>query len=161
MVVSKQRHGREQGFTMIELAVTVAILAVIAAIALPRFPDFVANYQLRRGVRGLVTQLNKMKVEAIRQNARTVMLINETNDTYTVFVDNNSENWALDTAEEGVVTDLGLLGLDISSNLTSSSTGFNGRGFQARATGGTITISTGNGNSQNVIISSVGSFRVN
>ncbi|MCG8567845.1 MAG: GspH/FimT family protein [Desulfobacterales bacterium] len=135
-------------------------MGIITAIALPQLPDIIDNYQLRRSVRGLMSQLNQMKLQAVKENARTVILIDEDNDSYTVFLDDDSENWALDDDEEGTVTDLSVMDQEITTTLVSDYTGFNGRGLQARATGGSITITASNGSSQRIVISSIGSFRV-
>ncbi len=150
-----------KGFTLIEMVIAVTIMAILASITIPQLPDLLANYRLRRSVREMMTQLNRMKLLAIKENSRTVILFDEANDTYTIFLDNNMENWQLDNAENGVVTDLGEQGLEVSTNLVSDYTGFNGRGFQDRAIGGTITVTASNGNSQSIIISSIGTFRVN
>lgn len=42
--------NRSHGFTLIELMIVVAIIAILAAIALPAYQDFVARAQVAEGV---------------------------------------------------------------------------------------------------------------
>ena len=59
---------REHGFTLIELMVTIAVLAIIVTLAAPSFQATIENNRLTSQANELVTALALARSEAVRRN---------------------------------------------------------------------------------------------
>lgn len=72
-----QRSGHARmtsgGFTLVELMITVAVFAIVAAIAAPAMQALVAASRLNGATSELVTALQLARSEAIRRNARVMV----------------------------------------------------------------------------------------
>ena len=64
----------ERGLTVIELMVTVAVAAVLAALAVPAFNSFVLNDRGVAQINSLVTSFNYARSEAIKQHLSGVVV---------------------------------------------------------------------------------------
>ena len=63
----------ERGFTLIELMVTVSVLAILLAVAAPSFSEFVAGQKVKTAANDLTTALILARSEAIKRNADIVV----------------------------------------------------------------------------------------
>jgi type IV pilus assembly protein PilE len=68
-VDSYKQRNQNRGFTLIELMVTVAILAILAAIALPSYSDYVLRGRLVEAMSTLAG--HRVKMEQFYQDNRT------------------------------------------------------------------------------------------
>jgi len=57
---------REQGFTLLELMITIIILSVLLGLAIPGFSSWLPNYRLRGAARDLYSNLQLAKAGAIK-----------------------------------------------------------------------------------------------
>jgi type IV fimbrial biogenesis protein FimT len=72
-VVSDPRAGQQRGFTLMELIVTMAVAAILVAIAAPSFASIFNANRLSGTANELLATLQSARIEAIRRNARTVV----------------------------------------------------------------------------------------
>lgn len=95
------RH--QQGLTMIELLVTVSILAILMAVALPSFQTFFASNRLATANSDLQSTLNLARSEAIRRGMTVTLVRGGGTDKHwengwTMVVDANNDG---DTSDAG------------------------------------------------------------
>lgn len=62
------RAKRQRGFTLVELMVTLAVLAVVVAAAGPSFADFFDKYRLRGAADAVISLLSNARAEAVKSN---------------------------------------------------------------------------------------------
>ncbi len=79
--------NKRSGFTTIELAVVLAIMAILTAIAIPNLIAWAANRRVNSAARDIVSVLQRARMEAAKECAFVVVRINASGD-YTAFVDN-------------------------------------------------------------------------
>nr|WP_020229767.1 GspH/FimT family pseudopilin [Acidovorax sp. MR-S7] len=81
-----------RGFTAIELMVTVAILAVLMALAAPSFTPLIERWRVRQAVEGLQSTLYYARSEAIKRGGNVIVrkLPNNTNGCTTA---GNANSW--------------------------------------------------------------------
>lgn len=71
---------KQRGLTLIELIVTMAVLAIIAAIAIPNFSSMMANHRALTLGEDMATALNFARTEAVKRGER-VSLCGSTDGT--------------------------------------------------------------------------------
>ena len=63
---------KPHGFTLLELMITVAIIAILLAIGIPSFQSAIASSQLTNQTNRIVGALQQARIEAIKRNAHVV-----------------------------------------------------------------------------------------
>jgi len=79
-----RREYSEGGFTLIELMIVVAIIAIGASIAVPEFIRWNARTQLRQATSEVVTQLTLARMAAMNRNRGVDVTIQETSGVVNV-----------------------------------------------------------------------------
>ncbi len=84
--------AQHKGVTLIELMVTIAILMVITAIALPSFQSAIAASALRSATNDLLTAINQTRSTAAKTGRRATMCISA-NGTQCATTGNWQQGW--------------------------------------------------------------------
>ena len=87
-----------QGYTLIELLVTIALLAIMAAIVVPQVKPIMAGLEMSSAARQLYADLHYAKVVAMEQQKYCCLSVNTTSGWAVVEdTDNNNQCDATDT----------------------------------------------------------------
>jgi len=85
------RREKNQGFTLIELVVVLAILGIMVAIAVPNFKQYMFQRRLNGAARQIMSDLMSARMKAITQNRKVKVFISGNNHQYTVCDDANGD----------------------------------------------------------------------
>lgn len=148
-----------RGFTILELLVVLAVIAVVSAIVTPNFIRWRNNAKMRDAVDNLMGDLEMAKISAVKENNFVAVLFNPKG--YRVFVD-KANFWVRDDDERllrdrklpaGVTFDFGHSNWGFTNNRTR----FNSRG-RANVAGTAVIVNSG-GQQRDVIVSTLGRIR--
>ena len=90
--VGAHAHDRTGGFTAIELMVTIAVLAVLMALAAPSFNSILERWRVRQAADGLQSTLYFARSEAIKRGGK-VVIQNIANNTDGCTTATNKTDW--------------------------------------------------------------------
>ena len=153
------------GFTLIELAVIIAIVGVLAGIAVPSFVGWLPKYRLSSSADDIQSLVQNARLRAVKENAHVAVLFDPDNDgldvDYLAFVDNNS-NWNMDAGEALVARGEVASGIRIFGPIftTDNRFSFNSRGLCLEGNG-SITLRNSKGRTKIVSVVMTGSSRIN
>jgi type IV fimbrial biogenesis protein FimT len=155
---------KNSGFTIMELMTTIAIIAVLAAIAIPNMIGWRSGTKLQGAVENLRGDLQWAKLKAVQENEFVTVLFLAGGTSYQVFTDGNI-NGVLDTAlgerryrfrdlPSGVSIDIGATDFNGFDYVT-----FNNRGFPQNA--GMVAVDSSGGAGRDINLSRVGRIVIN
>lgn len=74
----------QAGVTLVELMVTLAVLAIGATLAAPGFSQMIANYKVRGAAESIINGLNYARTEALRRNSAVTFSLTPGGSGWTV-----------------------------------------------------------------------------
>jgi Tfp pilus assembly protein PilE len=99
---ARTRRSRIAGFSLTELAVSVAVLMILTAIAIPSLMSSFRTYQLNDAAARLSDLLKFTRFEAVRRNTLVTLQIKQNVNDWNVWTDSNN-NGTLDPTERQIL----------------------------------------------------------
>jgi type IV fimbrial biogenesis protein FimT len=85
---------RERAFTLMELMIVVALIAILAAMAAPSFNEIIKNNRLTSQVNDFIASINLARSEAIKRN-QNVIICRSANGTSCAASDGWEQGWVV------------------------------------------------------------------
>lgn len=130
-----KRFHTTAGFTLVELMLVIAVLAVIVSIGAPSFSTLIKNYRLSSATNDVVGALHFARAEAVRRgrNVEVTSITNTLTDGIRVWYDADSDNAFDDGEELRVVRLTDVANLQLSNQVDGADSGL-GLIFSPRGT---------------------------
>lgn len=87
-----QRRSQQQGFTLAEVIMVLAIIGILAAIAIPNFLSWLPNMRLKAAARDLYSSMQKARAEAIKTNRDHAIVFDTANNRYVLCSSAGADN---------------------------------------------------------------------
>jgi type IV fimbrial biogenesis protein FimT len=66
---------KQLGFSLVELMITVALIGILTAIAIPSYREWIQNTRIRTTAESIQNGLQNAKAQALRKNARVIFTL--------------------------------------------------------------------------------------
>ena len=139
---------KNSGFTLMELMIVIAIIAILAAVVIPNFIGWLPERRLDAGAQEILQGLQKSRSRAIMLNRNVIVTFDAGTDSFTAFVDEDASG-GLDAGEQTLLDRTMPAGVNFAPNFGGVSTViFDNRGIPDIS--GTIVLQNNNGTAQTV-----------
>jgi type IV fimbrial biogenesis protein FimT len=125
-----------RGFTLVELVVTFALVALLTMLAVPSFTTWIQNTKVRAVADSLQTGVRLAQTEAVRRNQQVVLSLTNATPGLGVAAASNGSNWSAQTVAQfggtatfiqgGALADMAS-GVSINSSINAICFNSNGR----------------------------------
>jgi type IV fimbrial biogenesis protein FimT len=147
MVKKMIKKKKTSGFTLMELMIVIAIIAIMSSIAIPNFIGWLPDRRLDAGAQDILQGLQKSRSKAIMTNRNVIVTFDAGNNSFIAFVDEDASNdqsagdltIANRNMPAGIVFDV----LGFGATVT-----FDNRGIPTNS--GVLSLQNNNGNGRNI-----------
>ena len=146
---------KNTGLTLIEVMVTIGIIAIMSAIAIPNIISYLPKHRLNSGARDVYSAMQYARLMAVKEKTPVSINFNTGTESFTVFSDANT-NGANDGGDTVLKT--GNMPPDVDMTNTTQFTGlvtwcsFNARGLPFQSRIGTVELQS---TSQNMLLKQI------
>ncbi len=167
---SKGAVKERAGFTLIELMFVIAIIGIMISIAVPNIIKWLPNYRLKAAANDLYSNMQKAKMEALKQNTDVIIIFTPATYTpagrvgsYSVFVDNSPSSGSAGPGTEDTIITQVTMPKNVSlysDSFANNTAGFNSRGLPWNNTWGSVQMRNNESRYYQITLSSAGSFKM-
>ncbi len=165
-----KKRLKQQGFTLIEIIIVIAIIGIMATIIVPKIITTTSQYYSRTEARELAIQFKKAKLEAVKRNRDVCIDFFyhpiEPNLWYRVFVNVDRDTNAPHTLNTGagdiliVSRQLQSTVQLVSTTFTNNQAGYNFRGLPLQASNQNIILGAPGSRTYTLAVSQTGNVRI-
>lgn len=155
------KQSTNRGFTLVELMVTIAIVGIVSAIAIPNMIGWRAERTLRGAINNMQADMQLARMRAIREAEVVAVVFNPGTRSYRIWVDAN-KNWALDPGEQELRSVTLPVGVTFSGNPFGANqrTRFTSKGMPEAFMNGSVTLQNNSPTPLRLVLSKVGRLRI-
>lgn len=154
-------QNNQAGLTLVEIMTVLVVISIIALFAAPEVMNWRPNMRLTDAARTFFSEVQQAKVEAVKENCRSMITVDTTAGTYSIFLDNGdgggtsndgTRNGAepyisLDRSVDPAVPGVAALPQDVTFDApstkfadSSKTSGFNSRGITLTSKDGDVVL---------------------
>jgi type IV fimbrial biogenesis protein FimT len=141
------KNKKNSGFTLMELMIVIAIIAIMSSIAIPNFIGWLPERRLDAGAQDILQALQKSRSKAIMTNRNVIVTFDAGDNSFIAFVDE-------DASDDLSAGDLTIVNRNMPAGIVFNALGFgatvtfNNRGIPT--TSGVLTLQNTKGNSRTI-----------
>ena len=150
---------KNSGFTLMEVMVTVGIIAIMSAIAIPNVISYLPKHRLNGGARDVYSAMQYARLRAVKEKTPVSINFNPGANSFRVFIDDVTTNGVFEAGETELKTgnmpvDVNMISAAFSMNgpWPGNATGFDGRGLPLQSVIGSVQLQS---TSQNLMFKEI------